>query len=458
MRSRFRDDRGMAVMAVMILGMALVLVTSVVVMRSVRQSGNAIGDARWEQTLNVAESGLDDGLARVYEDPTFTTGEQRPDYFADSSAEKDWVVAVADARPSDDVVATPQGEYVVVRPANTAAVYSVGYSPSRDDPQRRVRAVRAEIGSAQVAGGWSTRYAVLSGGNLEFNGNPTVLSGAIVGVHANGFLDVGGSTFIDGCMSSSGGSLIKGSVSQDPWCVPAGDQAPVAVPVVDPRSLWHYSMYDLCPLGKVRAGPAHPTMGHTATNVPCSGATIVSDAAAQPFNGWRFQGCCDPKLGARWRNESNAGFPGVFYVYQGSASVPANAGVPGAPWRVTIIAEGSGSCPGIVGGDITISGSSAMAPHESAMNLLLAAGRDIDISGGSPLLEGLIAAHEQVEVTGGADGIETAYLSEWACDSVDDFVDEAEFSGTATVFNSGSVGSPFAGTEDIPVIAAWAEL
>jgi hypothetical protein len=458
MRVRLHDDRGMAVMAVMILGMALVLVTSVVVLRSVRQSGNAIGDATWEQTLNVAESGLDDGLARIYEDPTFTTGELLPDSFADGPAEKDWAVAAADARPVSDVVATPQGEYVVIRPSNTAAVYAVGFAPSRDDPQRRVRAVRAEIGTAQVAGGWSTRYAVLSGGSLEFNGNPTVLSGAIVGVHANGFLDVAGSTFVDGCLSSSGGSRIIGSVSQDPWCVPAGAQAPVAVPVVDPRSLWPYSMYDLCPLGKVRAGPAHPTMGHTAANVPCSGATIVSDASVTPFNGWRFQGCCDPKLGARWRNESNAGFPGVFYIYEGSVSIPSSAGIAGAPWRVTIIAEGIGSCTNIIGGDIAISGSPAMAPHESAMNLLLAAGRDIDISGGSPHLSGLIAAHEQVSVTGGADGIETSYLSEHACDSVDDFIDEAEFSGTATVLNSGAVASPFAGTEDIPVIAAWAEL
>jgi len=451
------DERGMAIAAVMFLGLAVVMLTSVVAVRAFRQSGSVATDARWEQALHVAESGLDDGLVRIYENEDYATGEVMPDGFESPEAARAWVLAAADARPTDEVIATPGGEYVVVRPSNTAAVFSVAYVPDRDADDRRTRVVHAMIGDAVVNGGWSARYGVLSGGSLAMSGNPTILNGATVGAHANGFLDIRGSVFVDGCLGASDGYRIVGSMSQDAGCGVPGVQAPVEIPAIDVRSFWPFSEYDLCPSGTVKAGPAHPTHGHTAANAPCTGATLTADAAANSFRGWRFKGCCDTKLEARWEYESQAVYDGVYYIHEGSAKLASSPGSVFDPWEVTLLVEGIGSCPGITGGDIDISGSPSLAPYGETRNLLMAAGRDIDISG-NPNLTGLIAAHEQIYSSGSAVGVETALLAELDCDSVDDFIDETEIAGNLLITNSGPVSSPFPGSENIPVVAGWGEL
>lgn len=77
---RLRDEeRGMALAAVMFLGLAVMMLTSVIAVRAFRQSGNTAMDATWEATLNVAESGLDDGLVRMHDQPGYTTGEFMPE-------------------------------------------------------------------------------------------------------------------------------------------------------------------------------------------------------------------------------------------------------------------------------------------------------------------------------------------------------------------------------------------
>jgi hypothetical protein len=447
----------MAVPLVALLGFAIVMLSSVVAVQALRQGGTTAGDAVWEQALHVAESGLDDALVRMNDQPGYTTGETMPDGFTDSAAARQWVVAAADARPADEVVSTPDGEYVVVRPVNTAAVFSVAFLPSRDDPARRTRVVHAMIGRAVVNGAWMARYAVLSGGYLGLNGNPTIVSGATVGVHTNDYLDIRGSVFVDGCLSASDGSRVVGSMSQDPGCGTPGVQAPVEIPVVDVPSFWEFSEYDLCPSGTVKAGPAHPTHGNTVGNAPCTGATLAADAGSTPFRGWSFQGCCDARLEAIWRYGSVGPYDGVYYVHQGSVEIASSPGSLYDPWQVTLLVAGKGSCPGITGGDIDISGSPSMAPYEDTENLLMAAGRDIDISG-SPTLTGLIAAHEQIDSSGGAEGYEAAILSELACDSTNDWIDVSEISGNLTITNTGPVSTPFPGSEDIPVVAGWGEL
>lgn len=457
LRGLIRSDAGIAIAMVMFLGMVVVMLTSVVALRSLRQAGNTAADAAWEQALHLAESGLDEGLVRVNEDPGYTTGEVMPNGFESPEAARAWVLAAADARPDAELAVGPEGEYVVVRPLNAAAVFSVGYVPSRSDDSRRARIVHARIGHSTVAGGWDARYAILSGDDLAMNGNPTVVSGQTVGIHANGFLDVRGSVFADGCLSASAGSRVIGTMSQDPGCGEPGTQAPVEIPVVDVRSFWRLSEYDLCPGGGVKAGPAHATLGHTVGTGPCTGATVRSDAGEIPFRGWSFRGCCDAKLEAKWRQVALVPYDGVYYVYRGSAEVASSPGSVIAPWRTTLLVEGVGSCPGITGGDITISGSPAMVPHSSAGNLLMAAGRDIYITGG-PHLSGIVAAHEQIKNIGDPYGTDTALLAELDCDSVDDLIDETDIAGNMVIDNNGPIDSPFTGSRALSVVTGWGEL
>jgi hypothetical protein len=450
------DDRGMAAVTVLILGLSLVLLASVVAFRSMVQSRSIYMDAAWEESLAVAEAGLDDGLDKVRADENYTTGESITG-FADTAAEREWVIAAADLRSEADVEAVPGGEYVVIRPANSEVVYSVGYVPSRDSDERRVRVVSGEIGLASQVASWQARYAVLSGGDLSFGGNPTVLSGSTVGVHANGHLYIGGSSFIEGCVGASGGATINGSYSQAPGCAPPGSQAPVSVPIIDVLALWPFSQYDMCPDGRVRAGPAHPTMGNTVVSSPCSGATLQTDAGTTPYRSWKWVGCCDPKLGARWTYENDLPYDGVYYFHQASVDIASNPGAAGAPWQVTILVAGQGACPNTIGGDLSISGDPTMVPYPETSNLLLAVGRDLEISG-NPDISGLIGVHEQLKVNGNATAVEAAFVTESICDSTEDNIHQSEWSGNPSVQNSGPVASPFRGNDDVPIVVGWREL
>jgi hypothetical protein len=449
-------EGGMAVVAVVFLGLALMLLTAVVSVRSLRQTGNTRSDGRWEQALQTAEAGLDYGLALTNTDAGFNTGETIPDDFSGPEAVRAWVVAAADARPSAGVATTSDGQYVIVRPVNSTAVYAVGFVPDRAAVGRRVRVVRARLGSAELVGGWKARYAILTGGPIQFIGNPLILSGSAVGVHSNGYLQVGGSSFIEGCMSSSGGAKVTGSVVQDPSCQPPGTQAVVQIPVIDPRQLWHTSHYDLCPDGKVRAGPAHPTSGFTAGSAPCTGIVVASSPATVAFRGWKFLGV-DARLEARWQQTSGTPYEGVYYVHQGSADLASNTGSSANPWRVTLLVAGKGSCPAITGGDVSISGSPVMRPYPGSSSLLVAAGRDLDLSG-NPDTGGILAAHEQVESTGNTTVHEGTFLAEDACDSPNDYTDINYIAGNTTVDNTGPLSSPFGGSIVQPVVVAWDEL
>jgi hypothetical protein len=456
-RRVIRDERGIAVATVLLLGFSLILLTSVVAFRSLVQSQSVHVDSEWELTLAVAEAGLDVGLDLANADESYTTGETAPHPFPDSDTERKWVVAAADARSPSDLGQVPGGEFMVIRPFNSEVVYSVGYVPTRSAPDRRVRAVRGRIGLSSEVGGWNAAYAVLSGGNLAFKGNPTVASGSSVGIHANGDLSIGGSSFIQSCISASGAVSVSGSYSQAPGCAMPGGQATVLLPIIDIRSLWSLSEYDMCPDGRVRAGPAHPTMGGTVTSVPCSGATLDTDTQTSPFRSWKYNGCCDSRLGAKWVYDNDIPFDGVYYFHEGSVTIGASPGSVGAPWQVTLLVAGSGTCPDKVGGDLSISGNPTMVPYPNTRNLLLGVDRDLEISG-NPDLSGIMAVQEQLKINGASSIVEGAFIIGDSCDSAEDYVHESDWSGNPTVDNSGPVPSPFRATQDVPIVVDWAEL
>jgi hypothetical protein len=452
-----KDDRGVAMITVVMLGAALLLVMSLVFTRGLAQFDNTSGDALWEQALAAAESGLNQGLATLETDGGYSTGETLPDGIMGSDAEKGWVLTAASAHPPEDVGRTTDGEFVVIRPSNAPVVYAVGYAPARTSDEVRTRVVRTLFETEAETTQWTTRLAFLSGGDLTFRGNPTFLTGAAVGIHTNQFLDVGGSTYTDGCVSASGGSKVTGSFVQPPGCDPPGGQPTIDPPMVDPRGHWSESQYDLCPDGKVRAGPAHPVYGNTATSVPCSGQTLTADASTNPYLGWSYLGCCDSNDWASWKYGSTAANDGVFYVYQGVAKVVSSPGADLLPWEVTIYAEGRGVCTAIQGGDIVVAGSPDMTPYDPDNNLQLVAGRDLDISGNADFT-GLAAAHEQIEITGDLDVHDGSFLAESACDSTTSHVHESYVGGGATIHNHGPIATGLSAPQYVLVARSWVEL
>lgn len=449
-----RDEQGAALVMVMFLGLALVAVATALTVRAARQVMNVALEADHEQALQVAETGLNQGLMLLQDSGAFTTGEVAPT-FANRSAERDWIEAVAEQASPSRLVAAPHGEYVVIKPVNADVVYAVGYAPNRAADSRRIRVLRAELGFRSIPGSYFATYALLSGRDLGLNGNPAVFSGRVVGVHANGFLDVSGSTSISACLSASGGARISGAVSQPAGCAAPGNQVAIEVPMISPRALWVRSQYDMCPDGRVRAGPAHPTLGRTAANRPCTGS-IIGDASTTLL-GWKFTGCCDAKMGAKWDYDTDFPTDGVFYFFEGSVKIPKSAGTGLDPWHVTLIVEPSGTCPSAVGGDVDISGNPTMVAHAGGGNLVVAAGRDLRISG-SPQATGVFGAHEQIVVSGNPELTESSLLAEDACDSTTSNEHSSFVSGNPTITNAGEVATPFYGTRNVEVMVGWDEL
>jgi hypothetical protein len=447
----------MAAVVVLLMGVSLLLLTSVVVFRAVVQAGATRSDARWEQALYVAESGLNLGGLTVQRDEGFTTGETAPP-FADRAAERAWVVAAADGRPDADLMLTPEGEFVIVRPGNSDTLYSVGYVPARDDVNRRVRVVSADIGSVMVPGPWIMEYAFLTGADLELFGNPSIVSGTSTGVHANGSLDVIGTVTVDGCVGAVGSVAVNGNLYQGAGCDPVGGQDMVDIPDLSPRQFWYLSQYDLCPGGAVKAGPAHPVFGNTVANRPCTGATLMSDGSAG-YVGWSFRGCCDGRLGAQWDLTSGSPPDGIFYVYKGSARISGSPGSSTDPWQATLLVEGEGSCSTIVGGDVEVTGGPKIVPHPYAQGLSIIAGRDLRMAGTPQMgIAGIIGAYEQIYLDGNLAVFEGGFIAQEACDSVDDFLDATEVGGSFTLTNTGDLETPFVGVVSELGLSFWDEL
>jgi hypothetical protein len=444
----------MAVASVLMFGAAIVIIAVAVMSRSQAQYGNTTSDRLWEDALAAAESGLNWGLAQIDGDGDWDTGHTVSQEVIGTAAERAWAIAEADAADPAFVLPTPVGDFVVVKPGNAAFVYAVGYAPSRDAEGRRVRVVRAGHELVPVDFEWIANLAVLTGDDLEVKGNPSFYSGTAVGIHTNGFLTATGSTHTDGCMSASGGASMQGAVTQGSGCPAPGTQPTLVVPVVNPPTRWSTSTHDLCPGGSVRAGPAHPTLGSTAGSAPCTGEVLEGDANANRYLGWRFN---DPSSVESWQYNTSTAHDGVFYVHHGSARVASSPGSSALPWRVTIIASTSGQCPNAVGGDIRISGSPTMAPHDAAGNILLVAGRDVLVSG-NPDMTGIILAREQIAVTGTATVDNGSYIAAGGCHTPGSLVNANYIGGNATVVNQGEVDSDLVVTRDLLMQVDWFEL
>lgn len=451
-----RGEAGMAMIAVVMLGTALILISTTVFARGLAQFGNTRGDAVWEQTLGGAESCLDWALAVIEGDEGYTTGEEIPSDLIGSAQEQAWVIDAADARPDADIIATSDAECVVVKPSNGAFVYGVGYGPERSAEHRRIRVVRVDYEVIPHVTTWTTQHAFLSGDDLTFRGNPTFLTGYAVGIHSNAFLDIGGSTSADGCVTSSGGAILSGAFSQPPECPNPGNQDIILLPSVMPRNHWERSEYDLCPDGTVRAGPAHAVWGDTATSVPCQGQTIVNDGSVG-YLGWFYTGCCDAADWATWRYDETTANDGVFYVYQGSVKIVSSPGTDLVPWEMSLFVEARGVCGSpLQGGDIDISGSPDMKPHVTGGNIQMMAGRDILITGNADFT-GIAVAYEHIEITGDLDVQEGSFLAAGLCDD-GTMVQGSYVGGNAVVNNSGPIHTEVGATIELLTAISWTEL
>lgn len=437
--ARFADDGGFALGITIVIGVALMMVTALMIGRTARSTGNTGTDADWEQSLNVAESGIDIVLARTHIDIGYTTGEFVPT-FSSAEEELDWVLDTAADLPT---TAMPEGELVFMAPSNAMVAYAVGYVPSRSDARSRARVLRVAFQETF----FKFDAALLTGGDLIIGGNSSTvdqIGEAGANVHANGTVSYSNNSLIDGCLTSTV------SIIPEIGNCAASPAAALPMPDMDPRPYYQFAEVVLCPDGTVRAGPAHPDHPDPGSaSTPCRATDPLVDDL-----GWKHRGFNN---GVRLWRPSDAS--GVFYVYQGEVDGSIGKVSQNEPVVATIIAEGTGSwrsCSGATGGSITLSSGSYVIGHPSlgGYDTALLATADVKYRGGATV-QGAIFAYEQVDYRGGV-GSRGPVVAVSKCDSPFSPVSQTTVTNGGAVINyDGEVITMFkAGIEP----AFWEEL
>ena len=412
-----RDEAGVAMAMVALLGTALVMTAMVLVIRATSQHTAVDVDRDWEQAIHIAEGGVDGVLYSIGEG--LTVNKAPAGTPLDTRVE---VVAAAAGFPAE---AAPEGDVVTFVDDEERHIYSLAWTPSRDDPNAKVRVVRSEYEVRQAGAlipGWSAEYALLSGGDVIISGNAKV-NGSGANVHANGSL-IGDWFDIEGCGSESIGS----GYDPGPGC-PAGPAPAVPVPIIDPLMAYPMSMFDMCPDGQAHAGPAHPVAPNL-TGIPCGGAVVPGKQGMNP-------------TGDGWANTDKNTPAGVYYVigdFDGRVGFRNDL-------EVTIITAKDASLDSVMdcavpGGNIWVSSQSSTVGHPSAGGLTLVAAGDVVFRGGADIV-GLVLAHEQIDYKGNS-SLTGAVIAESACDSPGSPVAVTTIlSGTADIFWNGPISTPF---------------
>lgn len=471
---RRHGDEGFAMIAVMIIGAVMFVLAGVIATRAQTDQRQVLTDRQWERALDVAEGGIEYTLHRLSQNKDYV----QPAGFTPctgTQAEMRACIleAAASAPTSDDVgFPVPQGQWVALKPQSASGaegeIYAVGYIPDRANAQE-IRVLRVEY---DFKTGFTTESALLTNGDLQITGSME-LTGTAPNAHANRNVyhdnsndpfctdDNDPSTCNDGTLTASEQCL---GDHPDPCTEVTTSRT---VPAVNPRDHYSQSQYDLCPDGTVRAGPNHPDTSIGNTGEPCEGQVLATAVGGrvEGSRGW-FLDTGDEcpsdgtNKGAIWCRQHPAQEHGVYYVYQGSAVLDGQAGDPGDPWLVSVVAEAlvapatGTACPtdhvhDHWGGDIDARGQIFVRYHDELAPLLFVAGRDFKLTGklgDDPQFDGAMLAHEQFLLEGNPN-INGTLIAEDACDTPDSMVTgPSRVAGSATINYDGSLTLPIGQT------------
>ena len=299
-------------------------------------------------------------------------------------------------------------------------IQAIGYAP--DDTQ-----VTLESGlTATAAAAAGLNLAVVTGGDLNINGNPTI-TGSQGGVHANTDLEVSGNPSI--ATSATAADSYSASGNPDIGGVSGGGYPEQSVPPVAAIDYRAVADYILTSGGVVT----------TQTGAPICDASDDNDACKDLY-GWTFD---DPG----WKLGANSGTDGTYYI-EGPATISGNPGSPANPLALTIIAEDS----------IEISGNPDLTPETP--ELMFVTDGDLKINGflRMPLeYEGLMLVHEQLSISGNST-LAGQILVEDA-ENNSGLVDENSISGNPTISYNGTLeGGGGGGGVAVVTVTAWREV
>lgn len=406
------SDEGMALLTVLLVSAlvtTLVVATTVLALGSLRSSGD---HERFEGAVAAAETGIDMQLAALQKNQSYSLGPAIGGTFANEEAERTWAIAAIKTQITAGMpyTNTGSGEFAAIKPADRNVIYSIGCDPQCTAPNAKKRFLKVEYLFAPYKPG----NAILTAGNLKFSSSVTVdvsllAAGGAANVHTNGSATGAGcSQTVNGTVTSSGSFSVCGSVGLSG----SGGGTPLeSVPTVTPRFLYeNYSSpyknnwYDLCPNGKIRQPDGI---------IPCSGDEVADVSAGGNYRGWDFtagSGTTAPL----WSMGSTSWGDGIYYVYQGDASMNRNT----VANAISVIAEsassgGAAASCGKLGGNITaklVTISSAALP-----GTIFVAQGDLSATANFEAGIGVFAAGDQIQIETSSNGITGTIIANDTC-------------------------------------------
>jgi len=260
-----------------------------------------------------------------------------------------------------------------------AGSYTVQYQAAGANTVRVVSTGISAVGGAQVIrralmnASFTSNKAILTNGPLNITGNAEV-EGQCGNVHTNNVLNVSGNADIDAAATAVTYNPPSGNATVGPGSGPAAAQF---VPHIDSAaflaaaqaSLPASSVYQMKANGDVLRG---------------DGTLIQHLNSGGSYCYWTYTSGTP----ASWALSGNDKCDGTFY-FEGNANLSGNHGSEATPWVTTLITIGS----------LTVTGNQTVRP--SLTDTMYIAGLDVSVSGNTTMLGGgLIAAHEQVSITG----------------------------------------------------------
>lgn len=481
-----RDDGFALILVIATVGIILSFVTIVGVV-AIRSQHSSTQHTSFEQSLAVAEYGLNQGLSRVdatyaaspgadYTSPasgadcnaaTVHWGDLSPATGTAASTNerlwaREWLLQIATKPGCLRSATKPAAQYVLMKPAGRQTVYAMSFVPSFAAANAQSRLLKAEY----IFAPYKPSEAVLTNGDLTLDSSTTVTtasSGAssLAGVHSNGSISVQGNPSVGGLVSSTGTSTgTSNKFSANPGG--AISTTPVElVPVVSALQVYlrdeplyvtnaSSTWYDLCADGKARA----PSSGG-----PCqSGAMVLGDYSNGGLfnNSWSFQpagsSSC-PTAAPCWLAGKNMP-DGVYFVNGADVAMASGLGNTSTS-HATIIAaaQTEGQCPD-VGGNIIWDHTNIATPALSGLFMLA----DADLQTGSNfsagsddghghVVSGAFIAGDQINMQTSSNGAFGSVIAGDQCKAAGTPVSANEIKNPSVYFDPGA-SAPISGVLD----------
>lgn len=416
-----------ALLVVLVVG-GIIAVTMATAQSELRQSAFELD---FEDTVHVAEAGLEVMLQDLAEDADTTSpvpgrapGDDAHDWAMAAATEED---ASGFTLPAIDV---GEGEAVAIRPSatDTEFVYAVGFTPSRDafvngDGESHARVLRLKIGftSTEVEG----NHAVTVGGNMSISSSGYQITGSQGSMHVNGAADIK-------VNNTSKGISYSGSCSD--LC---DDDSGVTGPV-EPKPIPDLTIEDPWGTGDATAIVAEDDwfdycdgqwyQREDGDVAPCTGAPVATP------DGWssnlKFDG-------------SSVGDPDAVYWIDDPSTVEISK----VTGRMTVIARG----------DIHMGSSSNSGPMEARYpGLLLFSEGDMDLGGNAEASDGdgaLVYVKGSLTLRGTMNSVGVSYMARDA----EVLGSEYKGSGNGIVrYDGGAIAD--LGGNPTPLVLRWDEI